>query len=85
MYQRKARPKALRWQMHSGGQPQRRPLGLWRRWGRFTLGVYVAPYAFGRGARPSHVACTGALSAGEPASAFGVGRGVIELIVMVES
>jgi hypothetical protein len=42
MYQRKARPKALRWQMHSGGQPQRSPFGLWRRWSRFTLGVYVA-------------------------------------------
>ena len=31
MYQRNVRPKALRWQMHSGGQPQRRPAGLWRR------------------------------------------------------
>jgi hypothetical protein len=31
MYQRKARPKALRWQMHSGGHPQRRPAGLWSR------------------------------------------------------
>ena len=32
----------LRWQMHSGGHPQRRPVGLWRRWSRFTLGVYAA-------------------------------------------
>jgi hypothetical protein len=31
MYQRKVRPKVLRWQMHLGGQPQCRPLGLWRR------------------------------------------------------
>jgi hypothetical protein len=31
MYQRKARPKALRWQMHLGGQPHRRPAGLWMR------------------------------------------------------
>jgi len=31
MYQRKARPKVFRWQMHPGGQPQRRPLGFWRR------------------------------------------------------
>jgi len=31
MYQRNALPKGLRWQMHSGGQPQRWPAGLWRR------------------------------------------------------
>jgi hypothetical protein len=30
MYQRNVRPKAVRWQMHSGGQPQRWPAGLWR-------------------------------------------------------
>jgi len=34
MYQRKALHKALRWQMHSGGQPQRRLRGLWTRWRR---------------------------------------------------
>jgi hypothetical protein len=29
MYQRSARPIRERWHTHSGGQPQRSPLGLW--------------------------------------------------------
>jgi hypothetical protein len=40
MYQRKARPTALRWQMHVGGQPHRRPAGLWTRAAMLMVGVY---------------------------------------------
>jgi len=29
MYHRNARPSVVRWQTHSGGQPQRSPCGLW--------------------------------------------------------
>jgi len=31
MYQRNARPSALRWHTHSGGQPHLRPRGFWIR------------------------------------------------------
>jgi hypothetical protein len=41
MYQRKARPTALRWQMHVGGQPHRRPAGLWTRAAMLMVGVYA--------------------------------------------
>jgi hypothetical protein len=40
MYHLKTRPKALRWQMHSGGQPQRRPDGLCMRSSRATPKFY---------------------------------------------
>jgi hypothetical protein len=32
---------ALRWQMHSGGQPHRRPDGLWSRSAKDTPVVYA--------------------------------------------
>ena len=43
MYQRRARPMAERWQTHSGGQPQRRCLGLWTRSTRLMCAAKSTP------------------------------------------